>query len=52
MIDLKELIDMKDEFEHEKIFVEAKLSVVKSLIEKETKKIEAPEENEIVNAVI
>jgi hypothetical protein len=47
MIGLKELIDMKDEFEHEKIFVEAKISVVKNLIEKEIEKEKETEETEV-----
>lgn len=47
MIDLKELVDMKDEYEHEKIFVEAKISVVNSLIEKEVAKVQGQEQVEI-----
>ena len=44
MIGLKELEEMKAEFEREKLFVEAKISVVEKMIEKEKVAEETPEE--------
>ena len=49
MIGLKELLEMKEKFEHEKIFVEAKIEVVNQMIETEKEKeVEQTEINAIV----
>lgn len=49
MICLEELLAMKDEFEKEKIFVDAKILVVSQMIEKEkAKEVVEPDTNESV----
>ena len=53
MIEMKELLALKGECEHEKIFVEAKLSVIDSLIQKELdKEKEVETENETVEDTV
>ena len=52
MIEMKELFALKEECEHEKIFVEAKISVVNDLIQKELEKQKETETEVVEDTVV